>query len=352
MKIKEINKQLKKITQEANEKSSNINSQQQLLEFKAALLGRKGTLTQIFESIKTLDEGDRKKVGQATNQTKIEIQKIIRKQQRILAQAAAKIIAAEPKVNLNLPAIAWKTKKPGHLHPITRTIYEILEAMKQVGFEIIEGPEIENDYYNFEALNMPKHHPARDKWDTFYLGNNHQSVSMLLRTHTSPAQVRIMERKKPPIKVAVPGKCFRRENEDSTHLSEFFQIEALVVDKNLSLSDLKGILVSIFQQLFGKQHQIRFRPTYFPFTEPSIELDLVCNKCQGNGCENCFGKGIMEILGAGMVHPKVLQKANIDPKIYNGYAFGLGPDRIAMMKYGISDMRDLYRGNLRFLKQF
>jgi phenylalanyl-tRNA synthetase alpha chain len=239
----------------------------------------------------------------------------------------------------------------GHYHPISIIIDQITEFFLRMGYQVVETNEIETDEYNFEALNMPPDHPARDMWDTLYLNLPPQG-KWLLRTHTSPAQIRIMEKSTPPLKILVPGKTYRYEMGDATHSSIFHQIEGFVVDREISFSDLKGTLSELARFLFGKETKIRFRPSYFPFTEPSAEVDLVCFRCQGKGCSFCGNDGYLEILGAGMIHPYVLKRVKIDPEQFSGFAFGIGAERIAMLKFGINDIRDLYRHDLRFLNQF
>ena len=237
----------------------------------------------------------------------------------------------------------------GHLHPLSLVIIDIGRIFTEMGFEIAEGPEMETEYYNFDALNIPKDHPARDMWDTFWLAGD---LNKLLRTHTSPVQVRYMEKHKPPIKIIAPGKCYRHEATDATHEAEFYQVEGLVIDKNINLAHLKGVLESFLSKLFDEKTAVRFRPSYFPFVEPGAEVDMVCFKCQGKGCSTCKGTGWIEIAGAGMVHPKVLTDVGIDSKEYSGFAFGFGIDRLAMIKYGIPDMRLVQSGDLRLTNQF
>lgn len=243
-----------------------------------------------------------------------------------------------------------KENKKGHLHPITIITKEIISIFDEMGFSVANGPEIENEHYNFDALNIPAHHPARDMWDTFWL--KPLNARQLLRTHTSPVQIRHMENNKPPVRIIAPGKVFRHEATDATHEAQFYQIEGLMVDKEVSLSHLKWVLENFFKKLFGEDVAVRFRPSYFPFVEPGVEIDMSCFKCAGAGCSVCKNTGWIEIMGAGMVHPKVLESAGIDPTKYRGFAFGGGIDRLAMLKYGIDDVRLLYQGDLRVTNQF
>ncbi len=240
-------------------------------------------------------------------------------------------------------------KKPvfGHLHPLTQVKRKVEEIFEGMGFSIIEGPEMEQEWYNFDALNIPKDHPARDLWDTFYLKNG-----LLLRTHTSPVQIRYMEKNQPPLRIIAPGRCFRHEATDASHEMQFYQMEGLMVDKKVSLANLKGILESFMNRFFGENVKLRWQPSYFPFVEPGLELLMACNICKGKGCSTCGGSGWMEVIPCGMVHPNVLKAAGLSPKNWQGFAFGMGIDRLAMMKYKINDIRLFYSGDLKFLNQF
>lgn len=246
----------------------------------------------------------------------------------------------------------------GHVHPITEALEHIVSIFDKLGFTVADGPEIETEHYNFDALNIPKNHPARDMWDTFWIkdpkgmSKSKGQISKLLRTHTSPVQIRYMEKNKPPIRIIAPGKVFRHEATDATHEAQFYQLEGLVVDTYISLSHLKGTLAQFFEEFFGSKINIRFRPSYFPFVEPGVEIDISCFKCGGKGCSTCKGTGWIEIMGAGMVHPSVLRSSGIDPKVYRGFAFGGGLDRLVMAKYEIPDVRMLYSGDLRLVNQF
>jgi phenylalanyl-tRNA synthetase alpha chain len=241
-------------------------------------------------------------------------------------------------------------RKPEHIHPLSLVLKDINRIFTEMGFSIAGGPEIETEFYNFDTLNIPEHHPARDMWDTFWI--KPLNVRKLLRTHTSPVQVRFMEANKPPIKIIAPGKVFRHEATDATHEAQFYQLEGLVVGENISIANLKWTLEEFFEKLFGKKTGVRLRPSYFPFVEPGVEIDMQCFKCGGSGCNVCKGTGYIEIMGAGLVHPKVLESAGIDSKKYSGFAFGCGIDRLAMLKYGVDDIRLLYQGDLRLVNQF
>jgi len=238
----------------------------------------------------------------------------------------------------------------GHLHPLTQTMFQINQIFSDLGFTIAEGPEIETEFYNFDTLNIPEHHPARDMWDTFWL--EPLNARKLLRTHTSPVQVRFMEEHKPPLRIIAPGKVFRQEATDATHEAQFYQLEGLVVGENISLAHLKGTLEEFFEKFFSKKTELRLRPSYFPFVEPGVEIDASCFKCSGAGCSTCKGTGFIEIMGAGVVHPMVLESSGIDSKKYSGFAFGCGIDRLVMLKYGVDDVRLLYSGDLRLTNQF
>jgi len=243
-----------------------------------------------------------------------------------------------------------KEFQKGHLHPITHIIRQTESIFRELGFAVAVGPEVESEHYNFDALNIPAHHPARDMWDTFWL--KPQNAKKLLRTHTSPVQVRYSENHKPPIRIIVPGKTFRHEATDATHEAQFFQLEGLMIEEDVSLANLKYVLEYYFERLFGTKTSVRFRPSFFPFVEPGVEIDMSCFKCEGKGCSTCKQTGFIEIMGAGMVHPKVLTAMGIDPRIYKGFAFGGGIDRFAMLKYGVEDVRDFYKADLRFINQF
>lgn len=313
-----------------------------LQELKVKYLGKTGELTGLLKSIKDLPAGERPSFGAKVNVLRNNFEQQIAQKQDQLANDEMQRKLAEEKTDVSITEM----KPLGALHPITLVENEISQLMVQMGFEVLSGPEIETDYYNFQALNLPADHPARDMQDTFYLTNN-----ILLRTHTSPMQARHMERKQPPIKMVCPGKVFRSDS-DASHSPVFHQIEGLVVDEHVTLCDLKGTLEYIASHLFGAETKVRFRPSYFPFTEPSVEVDLTCNNCGGKGCSLCKGTGWIEVLGAGMVNPVVLDNCGIDSAKFNAYAFGIGLERIAMIKYGIPDIRLFYENDKRFNKQF
>lgn len=313
-----------------------------LQELKVKYLGKTGELTGLLKSIKDLQPSERPAFGASVNELRNEIEAAFAEKTSLLKAAELERKLKEERVDVSLNSV----KPWGALHPVTLIENEICDLLISMGFEVLTGPEIETDYYNFQALNIPYDHPARDMQDTFYINDG-----ILLRTQTSAMQARLMEQKKPPIKVVCPGKVFRSDS-DASHSPVFHQIEGLVVDKNVTLRDLKGTLEYIASHLFGPQTQVRFRPSFFPFTEPSVEVDLTCSNCGGKGCSLCKGTGWIEVLGAGMVNPFVLENCGIDSKKYNGYAFGMGVERLAMIKYGIPDIRLFYENDQRFLKQF
>ena len=303
-------------------------------------LGRKGIITQFLRNISTLPPGERPKAGEKAN----EIKKILEK----AFEETANRLNSQPSeahdfIDVSLPG---RSAFPGKLHPITQITRQICDIFTRMGFDIAEGPEIENDYYNFEALNIPKYHPARDMQDTFYVSDN-----IVLRTHTSPIQVRVMEKCKPPVKVIAPGKVYRSDS-DITHTPMFHQVEGLMVGENISFGNLKGILTNFVHLIFDEETSLRFRPSFFPFTEPSAEVDILCVMCRGNGCRICSQTGWIEVLGAGMVHPAVFENVGYDTKKITGFAFGMGVERITMLKYGIDDIRKFFENDLRFLRQF
>lgn len=313
-----------------------------LQDLKVKYLGKSGELTALLKSIKDLPAEERPTFGAKVNSLRNLLGDAFDAAAKQLKVAEMQKKLQTEKVDISLSA----TKPWGALHPITLVENRISELLVSMGFEVLSGPEIETDYYNFQALNIPEDHPARDMQDTFYVADN-----ILLRTQTSAVQARLMEKKKPPIKMICPGKVFRSDS-DSSHSPVFHQMEGLVVDENITLRDLKGTLEYLAKNLFGKQTQVRFRPSYFPFTEPSVEVDLTCSNCGGKGCSLCKGTGWIEVLGAGMVNPAVLEICGIDSKKYTGFAFGWGLERIAMIKYGIPDIRLFYENDQRFLKQF
>ena len=334
------------IYDEFKEKLSNITSRQALADLKVQYLGKKGQVTGLMKEMKNLSNEEKPAYGQKVNELRQNITSDIDRIDEELHKEELDKILSEETIDVTLPG---RAKEIGGPHPITRIIDDIEDFFIGLGYEIKEGFEVEQDYYNFEALNLPKSHPARDMQDTFYI-----SEEILLRTHTSPVQARTLEEKKGvgPVKIICTGKVYRRDSDDATHSHQFTQIEGLVVDKNIHLSDLKGTLELFAKKMFGNERQVRLRPSYFPFTEPSVEVDISCFKCKGAGCNVCKQSGWIEILGAGMVHPNVLEMAGFDSTEYSGFAFGMGPDRVAMLKYGIEDIRHLYTNDLRFIDQF
>jgi len=332
------------IQKEALESIEKADDSSSLEEIRVKYLGKKGQLTQILRGMGKLSPEERPVVGQLANQARQAIEGALAEKIKEIEERVLAIRLEKETIDVTLPG-----KKPslGKLHPLTAVLNQITEIFLGMGFDVAEGPEVELDYYNFEALNIPKNHPARDTQDTFYINEN-----ILLRTHTSPAQIRVMEKQEPPIKIIVPGRVYRSDAVDATHSPIFHQIEGLVVDKNITMGDLKGVLDVFAKKMFGSKTRTRFRPHYFPFTEPSAEMDVSCVACEGKGCRICSDTGWIEILGAGMVHPKVLEYGNIDPNEYTGFAFGMGLDRIVNQIYGIDDIRLLYENDIRFLRQF
>jgi len=303
-------------------------------------LGRKGDLTQLFKQLASYSEAERRQFGKLLNEAKLELENVL---SDALDQAKKQQSRRTKQFDVTVPG---RETLQGRLHPITQTALEISRIFNWLGFETVEGPEVELDYYNFEALNIPKDHPARDMQDTFYV-----SEDVVLRTHTSPLQIRTMEKRRPPIRVIAPGKAYRCDS-DVTHTPMFHQVEGLMVGENVSFGDLKGILTIFVQQMFGAEVELRFRPSFFPFTEPSAEVDIQCVMCSGQGCRVCSNTGWLEILGSGMVDPEVFKMVGYDPEEVTGFAFGMGIERIAMLKFGIDDLRLFFENDLRFLRQF
>lgn len=313
-------------------------------ELRVKYLGKKGELTALLKQMGTLSPEERPKMGQLVNEAKQRLEGIIAEKKAELSAKATELKLKSEEIDITMPA---KEIKKGGIHPLNLVTDDMIDIFRSMGFDVVDGPEVETDHYNFECLNVPADHPARDMQDTFYLGEN-----LLLRTQTSAAQIRTMENRKPPIRVICPGRVYRADEVDATHSPVFHQLEGLVVDKGVTMCDLKGVLEQFAREIYGKDTKVRFRPSFFPFTEPSVEVDVSCSECGGKGCRVCKGAGWIEILGAGMVHPNVLRSCGIDPEIYSGFAFGIGIDRITTTRYKISDIRLLFENDKRFLEQF
>ncbi|WP_243291214.1 phenylalanine--tRNA ligase subunit alpha [Bacillus sp. FJAT-47783] len=341
-----MQEQLLQLRDEALERIQEATDLKMLNEVRVSYLGKKGPITEVLRGMGKLSKEERPKIGALANEVREAIATEISNKQSKLEQEEVEKKLAQETIDVTLPG---RPVRVGNHHPLTAVIEEIEDLFIGMGYTVAEGPEVETDYYNFEALNLPKGHPARDMQDSFYI-----TEEVLMRTHTSPVQARTLEKYKGqgPVKIICPGKVYRRDNDDATHSHQFTQIEGLVVDENIRMSDLKGTLEVFAKKLFGEDREIRLRPSFFPFTEPSVEVDVSCFSCAGKGCNVCKRTGWIEILGAGMVHPNVLEMAGFDSKKYSGFAFGMGPERIAMLKYGIDDIRHFYTNDVRFLKQF
>ncbi|MGC4376152.1 phenylalanine--tRNA ligase subunit alpha [Fictibacillus sp. Mic-4] len=337
---------LQALKEEACLKIEQTEDLKELQNIRVAYLGKKGPITEVLKGMGRLSSEERPIIGAFANEVRDAITAALDQKQEELGKLEIEKKLKAESIDVTLPG---RPVNKGNSHPLTAVIDEIEDLFLSMGFTVAEGPEVETDYYNFEALNLPKGHPARDMQDSFFI-----TEDLLLRTQTSPVQARTMEKHegKGPVKIISPGKVYRRDNDDATHSHQFMQIEGLVVDKNIRLSDLKGVLTAFAKKMFGEERKIRLRPSFFPFTEPSVEMDISCFKCGGKGCSICKQTGWIEILGAGMVHPNVLEMAGFDSKKYTGFAFGMGPERIAMLKYGIDDIRHFYTNDIRFLKQF
>ena len=335
---------LEKIRQEAREAIERASNIDELNAARIRFSGKKGELTAILKQMGGLSAEERPVIGQMANEVRGNIETWISEKENELKSMLSEMKLKNERIDVTLPG---KAGKIGKKHPLSIVLNEIEEIFVGMGFDVVQGPEVEYDYYNFEALNIPKDHPARDTQDTFYITDN-----ILLRTQTSSVQIRTMEHRKPPIRVISPGRVYRSDAVDATHSPLFHQIEGLVVDKGVTMAGLKGTLEVFIKALYGEDSKVRFRPHHFPFTEPSAEMDVMCFACQGKGCRLCKGEGWIELLGCGMVHPKVLKNCGIDPEIYSGFAFGLGLERVVMRRFNIDDMRLLYENNQRFLNQF
>ncbi|MEC8945090.1 MAG: phenylalanine--tRNA ligase subunit alpha [Chloroflexota bacterium] len=347
-----LKEQLVSLERHAISDLEKIKTEQELDEWRINYQGRRnGQLPKLLEELPKLPIEDRKEVGIAANELRGKLETGYKERLQEIRTAELQDKLLEESIDVSLPG---RKHAIGKLHPTTQTIREISSIFVNLGYQIVDGPEVESDYYNFEALNIPPDHPARDQWDTLWLDyNNADGIRpLLLRTHTSPMQIRTMEQQEPPIRVIVPGRCYRHEATDATHESMFFQIEGLTVDKGITFADLKGTLYTFARKLFGEERKIRFRCDFFPFVEPGVDMSIDCFSCDGTGCRVCSNSGWIEIMGAGMVHPNVLERVGYDPEIYTGFAFGMGPERISMLKHGIDDIRHFYNNDLRFLEQF
>ena len=322
-------------------------------QWRVSYLGRRGTLTTVLRSLSSLEVEERRIIGALANQAKNTLEERLEERIRRINEAALVLSASRDRLDVTLPG---RPALEGRLHPTTKIVREICNVFVGMGFGVVEGPEVEWDHYNFEMLNIPKGHPARDMWNTLWVDYEDPAgeSAMLLRTHPSPMQARVMEGREPPIRVVVPGKCYRYEATDATHEWHFYQVEGLAVGEGITFADLKGTLYEFARRMFGEERQIRFRCDYFPFVEPGVDMSIDCFACQGegDGCRICRDSGWIEIMGAGMIHPKVLEGVGYDTEKYTGFAFGMGPERIAMLKYGIDDIRHFYANDLRFLRQF
>lgn len=335
---------IKQIFENASEEIKAAQTEQEIEAVRIKYLGKNGELTKILKQMGKLSPEERPVVGQLANKVRQDIEKAITDAKNVMKEKALQQQLEAERVDITMPG---NKRKIGGLHPLNIVLNDLIDFFVSMGFDVVDGPEVETDYYNFEALNIPADHPARDMQDTFYIGDN-----LLLRTQTSAAQIRTMENQKPPIKIISPGRVYRSDEVDATHSPVFHQIEGLVVDKNITMCDLKGTLEEFVHEIYGSDTKLRFRPSFFPFTEPSVEVDVSCSECGGRGCSICKDSGWIEILGAGMVHPKVLSICGIDPQVYSGFAFGVGLDRLTTTRYKISDIRLLFENDIRFLEQF
>ncbi len=345
--------QLDNISSEADKEISSVNSLAQLNELHTKFLGRKGLVAKLMGAMRDLQPEDKPKLGQKANEVKSLITGILEKKEAELQANEDSEKIKKDKIDVSLPGTSQKT---GGIHPLTQTINEIIDIFVQLGFAVEEGREIEDEWHTFDALNIPKSHPARDVQDTFFVKSSQEIDSSdnqnVLRTHTSPVQIRVMQNSTPPLKFIAPGRVYRNETIDASHYSMFHQVEGLYVNENVTFAELKGTLLSWAHAYYGPDVDLRFRPSYFPFTEPSAEVDVTCTMCAGKGCSVCKQTGWVEILGAGMVHPNVFKSVGYDPEKVSGFAFGMGPERIAMLKHRINDIRLFYENDTRFLKQF
>ena len=339
-----MKEKLKALREAALKKLEQLPTQKDLEAFRVQMLGKKGELTSLLRSMGSLPAEERPVIGQMVNELRQMLEEKINEREKALSDAIKQQRLSLETVDVTMPG---EQRTIGGLHPLNTVLEDLIDIFRSMGFDVVDGPEVETDHYNFEALNVPADHPARDMQDTFYLAEN-----LLLRTQTSAAQIRTMEDRKPPIRIICPGRVFRADEVDATHSPVFHQVEGLVVDKGITMCDLKGVLEQFAREMYGPKTKVKFRPSFFPFTEPSVEVDVTCSECGGNGCRVCKGSGWIEILGAGMVHPRVLAGCGIDPEEYSGFAFGIGLDRLTTTRHKISDIRLLFENDVRFLNQF
>ena len=339
-----MKEQLQQLRSTALQELEGLSDPKLLEDFRVRYMGKKGSVTALLRGMGALSAEERPVMGQMVNQLRQELEEAVSAKAEVIQAALQKEKLAAETLDVTMPG---KKQKSGGLHPLNVVLDDLIDIFQSMGFDIVDGPEVETDYYNFQALNVPEDHPARDMQDTFYLADK-----LLLRTQTSAAQARTMEERKPPIRIICPGRVYRADEVDATHSPVFHQIEGLVIDKGITMCDLKGVLEQFAQEIYGEDTKVRFRPSFFPFTEPSVEVDVSCSECGGKGCRVCKGAGWIEILGAGMVHPNVLRAGGIDPDVYTGFAFGIGLDRLTTTRYKISDIRLLFENDVRFLEQF
>ncbi|MFW6386660.1 MAG: phenylalanine--tRNA ligase subunit alpha [Bacillota bacterium] len=340
----DLKERINKIDVEIDGVFAGVGNMDELEEVRVKYLGKKGIIADIFSQMGSVPDEEKPEIGKLTNQLKNKIQNLYQEKEAALEEKLQRQKLKEETVDITLPG---KIPAVGHEHPMSRVLKEVKDVFIGLGFSVAEGPEVESEYYNFEALNIPENHPARDLQDTLYIDDK-----FLLRTHTSPVQIHTMEQEDPPIRIIAPGRVYRSDELDASHTPVFHQVEGLAVDRDISFSDLKGTIEVFVHEVFGSQREVRFRPSYFPFTEPSAEVDVSCAVCGGEGCSTCSGSGWLEIMGAGMVHPNVLETSGYDSREYSGFAFGMGMERIAMLKFGINDIRILFENDRRFLHQF
>lgn len=339
-----MKEKLEALREQALRELENLRLPEELEAFRVRVMGKKGSLTELLRGMGGLPAEERPKMGQLVNQLRGELETALTERGNRIREAMKDKRLHDERLDITMPG---KKPAPGGLHPLNIVLNDLIDIFQSMGFDVVDGPEVETEHYCFEALNLPQDHPARDMQDTFYIND-----SILLRTQTSAAQVRMMEQRKPPIRIICPGRVYRADEVDATHSPVFHQVEGLVVDKGITMCDLKGVLEQFAHEIYGPETKVRFRPSFFPFTEPSVEVDVTCSTCGGKGCRVCKGEGWIEILGAGMVHPNVLSGCGIDPEEYSGFAFGIGLDRLTTTRYKISDIRLLFENDWRFLDQF